>query len=223
MRISLQEFGLQDGHDGSGDVTYKSIAYDINSGREIDGFAVYCWFACGYKTLEDGTDVGVFVHGTRDDIEDQLRKWKAVKLLHAPSDESIKVTSTQFHFVESLPTPFIRLVGAFKAEESGDRLRGFMYEGWHNGEGDWYPITVPGSEETVVRGSCGDILICDALDNTDAIHIYSLEGQKWSEVRTNYAAPWQLDEVFEAGDGLFIIRGRFDDGKEFNLSWKRDK
>jgi len=219
MRISLSEFKLPGEPGVDGDVTYKGICYDVNSGQELDGFVTHAHFVCGYKTLEDGSRVGVLVHGTKPGTLSQ-RDWRMPRLLYAPSGDGITVTSTEFHFVESLPGAYVRLVGAVETEEKPGLLSGFLYEGWVDGEGDWYPISVPGSKETVVRGCGGHILACDALDGSDAIHAYCLESHTWSKIHTGLALEWSIEEIFQAGDGLHIIRGSHADGRGFNLSWK---
>ena len=217
MRIKLSEFKLPGEPGIPGSVVYTSIAFDINSGQDAFNEFTPSYFVCGYRE-DDGA--GVLIHGTKDDDPLNSYTWRKPRLISAPSDQEngVTVQSTEFQFIEPLPAPNIRLVGAVKTAERGEKRLGFLYEGWLDGSGDWYPIEIPDEEETVVKG-CGDgILVCSAEDGTDAVHVYSLEKQKWAKLHCGYADKWEVDEVIHAGD-IYVLRLLHADGKRSDISY----
>lgn len=216
MRIQLSEFELPGNPGVDGDVVYTSIDFDINSGNDPDNSESSVYYVSGYRPA-DG--VGVVIHGTQRGGTGR-HQWRFPHLIHAPSSEEhgITVTSTEFHGVESLEGPYVRLVGSVKTEEKPGINQGFLYEGPCDGSGDWYQIEVPESDETIVKASRKDILVCSSEDNSDSVHIYSLSDHSWSELHTGYAVPWSVEEVIPAGE-IYIIRLVHEDGKQSNVTY----
>jgi hypothetical protein len=220
MRIKLSEFELPGNPGVEGEVVYKAIDFDINSGTDPNNPDSCTYMVCGWRE-DDGA--GVLIHGTQRGGTGRYQ-WRVPRLLSAPNDEAggITVTRTEFHNVEALEAPYIRLVGCVLTEERPERRAGFFYEGWMDGSGDWYPIAVPDREETVVKASKAGILVCSDPSETDAVHVYCLENHAWKELRTGYADPWDVDEIIPAGD-LYVIRLLHSDGKRSDLSYAPKK
>jgi len=217
MRIPLSDFKLPGNPGLEGDIVYKSIDYDVNSGRESDGHTTYAYFVCGWRE-DDGA--GVLIHGTPSGGI-TMYDWRVPRLISAPSDPSqgLTVTRTEFHHVESLEGPVIRLCGCVQTEETGDNMRGFFYEGFVDGSGDWYSLQIEGSDDTVVKGSNGQVLVCDDMGSSDSVFVYNLDGHIWTKLHCGYALDWSVDEIIHAGD-LYIIRLLHADGRRSDVTYK---
>lgn len=220
MRIKLSEFELPGEPGIEGNVVYKAIDFDVNSGKDPDRLSIGAYFVCGWRE-DDG--VGVLIHGTQTGGP-TMSSWRMPRLLSAPcdSDAGLTVVRTEFHGVESLEGPYARLVGCVETEEKPRVKQGFLYEGWLDGSGDWYPISVEGSEETVVKASKAGILVCDDMSGSDAVHVYSLETHEWKALHSGYADEWEVDEIIPAGD-VYVIRLLHSDGKRSDLSYTPKK
>ena len=216
MRIPLSDFNLPGDPGVPGNVVYTAIDFDINSGKEIDDRAIYTYFACGWRE-DDG--VGVLVHGTPYGKETRY-DWRVPRLISAPSDPDagITVNRTEFHGVESMVGPFVRLVGCVQTDEKAEIKQGFLYEGHPDGSGDWYPISIPDSEQTVVKGSRNEILVCCDESLLDSVYVYSLDKHCWTELHSGYAESWEVDEIIAAGE-LYIIRLLHSDGKRSDVTY----
>lgn len=218
MRIPLSDFNVPGIPGVEGDVVYKAIAYDTNSGKDGgDGYITHAYFVCGWRE-DDGA--GVLIHGTPHGGETR-HDWRVPRLISAPSDTDagITVTRTEFHGVEPLTTCYLRLVGCVKTEEKPDEKQGFLYEGIYDGSGDWYPISIPDSKITVVKGSSGGILVCSDESNSDFVYVYSLDDHEWIELHSGYADPWEIDEIIPAGE-IYVIRLLHSDGKRSDVTCK---
>lgn len=217
MRIPLSQFELPGEPGVEGEVIYKSIEFDINSGKDPDNPESAAYLVCGWRE-DDG--VGVLIHGTQRGGRN-MYSWRVPRLISAPTDGSsgVTVTKTEFHGVEPLEGPYIRLVGCVETEEKPGSKQGFFYEGWLDGSGDWYPLSIEGSENTVVKHSRADILVCSDETASDSIFIYSLSKHQWSEVHSGYADAWEVDEVILAGE-MYVIRLLHADGKRSDVIYK---
>lgn len=220
MRIKLSEFELPGEPGIDGEVIYKAIEFDINSGKDPENPCSAAYFVCGWRE-DDGA--GVLIHGTQIGRA-AMYTWRVPRLLSAPNDSEagLTVTRTEFHGVESLEGPYVRLVGCVETEEKPGVKQGFLYEGWLDGSGDWYPIAVEGSESTVVKASRASILVCDDESGSDAVHVYSLETHEWKTLRSGYADDWEVDEIIPAGE-IYVIRLIHSDGKRSDLSYTPKK
>lgn len=217
MQIKLREFELPGISSLDGELVYKAIDLDVNSGHsDPEGHNVPAYLVCGWRE-DDG--LGVLVHGTKAGSPGPLN-WRRPRLIAAPSDPEagLTVSRTEFHGVESLEGPYVRLVGCVETEEKPGVKTGFLYEGWLDGSGDWYPIAVVGAESTVVKASRAGILVCSDEGGSDSVHVYSLENHAWTELRCGYADPWEVDEIIPAGE-LYVIRLLHSDGKRSDLSY----
>lgn len=220
MRIKLSDFELPGEPGIEGRVVYKAIDFDINSGKNPDNPCSAAYLVCGWRE-DDG--VGVLIHGTKIGQE-AMHTWRVPRLLSAPTDREAgySITKTEFHGVESLEGPYVRLVGCVKTEEKPDVKQGFLYEGWLDGSGDWYPISIEGAESTVVKASREGILVCCDEVSLDAVHVYSLEHHEWKKIHLGYADEWEVDEVIPVGD-LYVIRLIHSDGKRSDISYTSKK
>jgi hypothetical protein len=221
MRIPLSDFNVPGVPGVDGEVAYKAIDYDVNSGKDCgDGHVTYAYFVCGWRE-DDGA--GVLIHGTQHG-GDTRYDWRVPRLISAPDDEDhgLTVTRTEFHGVESLEGHFVRLVGCVETAEAPGKKRGFLYEGIYDGSGDWYPISIPDSEETVVKASEELILVCDDNSSSDSVHVYSLDSHEWTELHCGYADPWEVDEIIPAGE-VYVIRLLHSDGKRSDVAYRPGK
>lgn len=219
MRIQLSEFNLPGTPGIDGDVVYKAIDFDVNSGTLLDGeYTLNLYFVCGWRE-DDGS--GVLIHGSPLG-KDTRYDWRVPRLICAPSDgeAGLTVTRTEFHGVESLTGPYVRLVGCVETEEKPGVKQGFLYEGAPDGSGDWYPLQIEGSEDSVAKASKGDIVVCSDEGVSDTVHVYSLERNEWSELHSGYADPWDVEEIIEAGE-VYVIRLLHSDGKRSDLSCRK--
>ena len=216
MRIKLSEFELPGQPGLEGDVVYKAIDFDINSGKDPENPSAAAYMVCGWRE-DDGA--GVLIHGTKDGGTGRYH-WRVPRLIFAPSDSEagITVTRTEFHGVESLEGPYIRLVGCVETQENSGTKRGFLYEGPLDGSGDWYPINITGFEDTIVKASKDAVLVCGDEGISDSVFVYDLESHKWAELHSGYADPWEVDEIIPAGE-VYVIRLLHSDGKRSDLSY----
>ena len=220
MRIKLSEFELPGTPGVEGEVVYKAIDFDINSGKDPENPSSAAYMVCGWRE-DDGA--GVFIHGTKEGGTGRYH-WRVPRLISAPSNSEagLSITRTEFHGVESLEGPYVRLTGCVETEENRGAKRGFFYEGWLDGSGDWYPIAIEGSEDTIVKASKANILVCSDEGASDAVFIYDLEFHKWTELHSGYADPWEVDEIIPAGE-IYVIRLLHSDGKRSDLSYTPKK
>jgi hypothetical protein len=220
MRIKLSEFELPGEPGVDGDVVYNAIDFDINSGKDPENPCSAAYMVCGWRE-DDGA--GVLVHGTKEGGTGRYH-WRVPRLISAPSDADagLTVTRTEFHGVESLEGPYVRLVGCVETEEEPGAKRGFLYEGWLDGSGDWYPIAIEGSDDTVVKASRASVLVCSDCGNSDSVHVYSLEDHSWTELHCGYADPWEVDEIIPAGD-IYVIRLLHSDGRRSDVAHRPGK
>lgn len=217
MKIKLSEFELPGTPNITGDVVYKAIEFDINSGKDPENPESAAYLVCGWRE-DDGA--GVLIHGTKHGGNGRYM-WRVPRLLSAPDDDEsgITVTRTEFHGVESLEGPYVRLVGCVETAQKPGIKQGFLYEGWLDGSGDWYPICIEGSEDTVVKHSRNVILVCSDEGMSDSVFVYDLEKHEWFELHTGYADSWEVDEVIPTGD-LYVIRILHNDGKRSDVVYK---
>ena len=220
MRIKLSEFELPGEPGIEGEVVYKAIDFDINSGKDPENPCSAAYMVCGWRE-DDGA--GVLIHGTQIGRV-AMHSWRFPRLISAPSDPEagLTVTRTEFHGVESLEGPYVRLVGCVETDENRGAKRGFLYEGWLDGSGDWYPITIEGAEDTIVKASKASVLVCSDDSLSDSVYVYDLESHKWAELHCGYADPWEVDEIIPAGE-IYVIRLIHSDGKRSDLSYAPKK
>ena len=217
MRIKLSEFELPGTPGVDGEVIYKAIDFDINSGNDPENPCSATYMVCGWRE-DDG--VGVFIHGTKE-AADGRYQWRVPRLISAPSDSEagLTVTRTELHGVESLEGPYVRLVGCVETVEKPGVKQGFLYEGWLDCSGDWYPISIEGSEDTIVKASRANLLVCSDGGLSDSVFVYNLETHKWAELHSGYADPWDVDEIIPAGE-ICVIRLLHSDGKRSDIAHK---
>jgi len=176
-------------------------AFDVNSKLDPDNPESEAFYVCGW---DNDSGSGIVVHGTKRGGTGR-HQWRFWHTVNAPKDaeSGVDPVRTEFHGVESLDGPFIRAVG--RVINSDDSALGFFYEGPVDGSGDWYPIAAPDAEETIVKASCGPVLVCSPDDLSDEVHVYSLSNNGWSVLHTGFAEEWNVEEIIPAGDA-FIIR-----------------
>lgn len=221
MRISLSEFEIPGDPPPEGTVLYTAIDYDINSGKELDGTVFHYYFACGYRE-DDG--VGVLTHGSQaGDSHGGTVQWmRHHRYLMAPDREDARAVRTEFHGVESLKGPNIRLVGCVEFDTKPGIMQGFLYEGWHDGSGSWYNVDIPGAENTIVKASEEEYVFCSDNEDHNLVHVFSLTGQAWDSVAVGYADPWEIEEVICAGD-IYVIRLLHEDGRKSDVVYNVKK
>jgi len=203
MKIGLPNFELPGTPGVQGDVTYTAIEFDRNSFYDPENEDSAAYLVTGY--IKDGSDgcAGVLIHGTKNGGTGRYM-WRVPRVFSAPNEDGMTVVRTEFHNVESLPVPMCRLVGGVKTAEKPGIYTGFMYEGMLDGSGLWYPIEIPGVEETIVKASRGEVLVCSDVGESDAVHVYSLVSQQWSRYRIGSTLAWKSTEVEEADGGYAI-------------------
>ena len=218
MRIELSDFELPGEPGIPGEVVYKAIDFDVNSGKDPENPCSATYMVCGWRE-DDGS--GVLIHGTKQSRSGRY-DWRVPRLLSAPSDDGLTVLRTEFHGVESLEGPYVRLVGAVETEEEPGKKLGFLYEGWMDGSGDWYPISIEESDSTTVKGSREGILVCADEGGSDLVYLYSLDNHQWTVLHSGYADDWEIDEIIPAGE-VYVIRLLHTDGKRSDLCYNVKK
>ncbi|MBM4056715.1 MAG: hypothetical protein FJ275_00555 [Planctomycetes bacterium] len=214
MSTKLTDFELPGEPGLEGDVTYTSIVEDEFCKLELNERLVRVYGVTGYARGDDGREVGVYIRGTLISSPGN-NGMRIVKLISAPDMDGGEARSTRFLCSERLTPKIIRFGGSV---EVGGREVGFLYEGFDDGSGDWYPIEVEGEESCRVIGTRWKMLAADGDDGSDVLHVLSLNSMEWTRIHTGMALPKKITNIHHI-DNSYKISGEFSNGAEFEVTY----
>lgn len=163
--------------------------------------------------------------------------WNTLKY---PSSTGNKVINTNLYGPSlNSRNENIKVVGNYTTKEGDSKLYGCLYQGSLNGKGKWLTLTPPGSVETIVHSTMGDLAVGNYLvdgDKNSKAFIYNIKkdtyleitkpGSKsitsygiWQNNKNHYTIAGGYSERKETGDHLAYICDYNSQSKEFS-NWQ---